>query len=53
MLKSILEKESIKFHDLITDVEFSALINRIDSLLSTQRFPTPSDEWPAVPWPPF
>jgi uncharacterized repeat protein (TIGR03843 family) len=52
-LKSTLEKESSKFLELITEVEFSALISRIEKLASTKRFPAPSDEWPAVPWPPF
>lgn len=52
-LKSTLEKESSKFLELITEVEFSALISRVEKLASTKRFPAPSDEWPAVPWPPF
>lgn len=38
---------------LITDVEFESLIQRIDRLLFQGTFPAPSDEWPAVPWPPF
>lgn len=38
---------------LITDVEFEALIQRIDRQLFEGTFPAPSDEWPAVPWPPF
>jgi uncharacterized repeat protein (TIGR03843 family) len=52
-LKSTLEKESSKFLELITEVEFSALISRIEKLANTKRFPAPNDEWPAVPWPPF
>jgi uncharacterized repeat protein (TIGR03843 family) len=52
-LKSTLEKESSKFLELITEVEFSALISRVEKLASAKRFPAPSDEWPAVPWPPF
>jgi uncharacterized repeat protein (TIGR03843 family) len=38
---------------LITEAEFNALILRIERLLATGTFPLPSDEWPAVPWPPF
>ena len=38
---------------LITENEITALQNRIRRLISTGEFPTPSDEWPAVPWPPF
>ena len=38
---------------LITPAEFAALLARINRLLSERKFPTPSEEWPAVPWPPF
>ena len=38
---------------LITDAEQAALISRIDQLLESGSYPEPSDEWPAVPWPPF
>jgi uncharacterized repeat protein (TIGR03843 family) len=38
---------------LITEIEFAALLMRINRLLESERFPLPSDEWPAVPWPPF
>lgn len=39
--------------NLITVNEFSALLARINRLLSESRFPAPSEEWPSVPWPPF
>ena len=26
---------------------------RLDELLATERFPQPSPDWPAVPWPPY
>lgn len=38
---------------LITPAEFAALLARINRLLSERKFPAPSEEWPAVPWPPF
>jgi uncharacterized repeat protein (TIGR03843 family) len=38
---------------LITEIEFESLIARIDRLIHESHFPAPSDEWPAVPWPPF
>lgn len=41
------------FEPLITDGEISALLGRIDFLLSTGTFPVPSEDWPAIPWPPF
>jgi hypothetical protein len=38
---------------LITADEFHALKLRIMRLLSERVFPSPSPDWPAVPWPPF
>jgi len=39
--------------DLITGHEFNALTARVSRLLATKVFPSPSPDWPAVPWPPF
>jgi uncharacterized repeat protein (TIGR03843 family) len=39
--------------ELITDDEFHALKLRVLRLLSERVFPSPSPDWPAVPWPPF
>jgi len=39
--------------DLLTLGEITALSARIDRLREHGRFPTPSDDWPAIPWPPF
>jgi hypothetical protein len=38
--------------NLLTEVEIAAIRTRITSLKSSCRFPIPSDQWPAVPWPP-
>ena len=38
---------------LITEIEFESLVYRIDRMIQESHFPAPSDEWPAVPWPPF
>jgi hypothetical protein len=38
---------------LITENELLALKARIIRLLAEGTFPTPSEDWPAVPWPPF
>ncbi len=38
---------------LITAAEQVALMSRISKLLEIGRYPEPSAEWPAVPWPPF
>jgi hypothetical protein len=39
--------------ELLTTAEVRRTRARIDRLLSTRRHPEPSDEWPAVPWPPM
>ena len=40
------------FAELLTSAEIFALTERITNLLATGQFPFPSDEWPAIPWPP-
>jgi uncharacterized repeat protein (TIGR03843 family) len=52
-LKEKLLNDSEAILALITDIEFEAMLHRIDRLLREGSFPAPSDEWPAVPWPPF
>jgi uncharacterized repeat protein (TIGR03843 family) len=42
-----------KLKDLITEDEIHALKLRVLRLQSEQVFPSPSPDWPAVPWPPF
>jgi uncharacterized repeat protein (TIGR03843 family) len=37
----------------LTAAEVSRTVERVGALLATRRFPTPSDDWPAVPWPPI
>ncbi|MEE6307649.1 SCO1664 family protein [Plantactinospora veratri] len=43
--------ESLAEH--LTLGEVAALARRVDRLLATARFPEPSEEWPAIPWPPI
>jgi uncharacterized repeat protein (TIGR03843 family) len=43
--------EQIK--ELITTEEFKALRKRVSRLQMMKVFPSPSPDWPAVPWPPF
>jgi hypothetical protein len=45
--------DSDQLQTLITEIEFASLLARINRLLSEKKYPSPSDEWPAVPWPPF
>ena len=40
-------------HELLTASEVRATVARVDRLLSTGRHPHPSEDWPAIPWPPF
>ena len=42
-----------KLRALLTRREVAAYHRRIDRLLRTGRFPQPSQDWPAIPWPPF
>ena len=37
---------------LLHSDEVDALVKRIDSLIENREFPLPSEDWPAVPWPP-
>jgi len=37
---------------LLSTKEIEALLGRIERLLTENQFPFPSDEWPAIPWPP-
>jgi uncharacterized repeat protein (TIGR03843 family) len=38
---------------LLSEDELSALLQRTHGLLKKGVFPYPSEEWPAVPWPPY
>jgi hypothetical protein len=40
-------------HELLTVTEVRATVARVDRLLRTGRHPHPSQDWPAIPWPPF
>jgi hypothetical protein len=37
----------------LTGAEVTATAARVERLLATGRHPEPSEEWPAIPWPPF
>jgi hypothetical protein len=38
---------------LLSSAEVHATRRRVDRLISTGKYPQPSEDWPAVPWPPF
>ncbi|ABD12005.1 hypothetical protein ThrDRAFT_01820 [Frankia casuarinae] len=42
-----------RLEELLTVTEVDALTVRVDGLLAEGRFPLPSGDWPAIPWPPF
>ena len=44
-------KEEIQL--LITKTEFEALVQRVQDLIEGGKFPLPSPDWPAIPWPAF
>lgn len=46
-----LSKEAL--FELISPAEIDALNLRIERLLKSLTFPRPSQDWPAIPWPPF
>jgi uncharacterized repeat protein (TIGR03843 family) len=53
-LKSLIEsKGRTVLEGLLSEIEYLALLARIDKTLREGEFPHPSQEWPAVPWPPF
>lgn len=52
-LESSIKADAERLLGLITENEFASLLARINRLLSEKKYPSPSDEWPAVPWPPF
>jgi len=52
-LLQVLQRDPSEILELITEDEFDALVMRIQRLLEQERFPSPSEDWPAVPWPPF
>jgi uncharacterized repeat protein (TIGR03843 family) len=52
-LEKLVVEHREEIENLISQKEFLALQARIHRLLGTNSFPLPSEEWPAVPWPPF
>ncbi len=44
---------ALALRGLLSPVEVRAMRRRLDALLTSGRFPLPSADWPAIPWPPF
>jgi uncharacterized repeat protein (TIGR03843 family) len=45
--------QSSELPNLLTDHEIAALGNRVDFYIETGVFPSPTKDWPSVPWPPY
>lgn len=52
-LKVSIEENLTELQELITSSEISALFARIEKIENEKLFPFPSEDWPAIPWPPF
>ena len=44
---------AVALEGLLSRAEVRATARRADALLASCRFPFPSPDWPAIPWPPF
>ena len=53
LLETANEKAADVIGSLITSSESAALTARVEGLLAAGAFPSPREDWPAVPWPPF
>lgn len=42
-----------ELRQLITGIELTATLERCHALVRTGKFPLPSEDWPAIPWPAF
>lgn len=42
-----------RLSELLTTREVRRTVRRVDELLAARRHPQPSQDWPAVPWPPI
>ncbi|MBK5307764.1 MAG: SCO1664 family protein [Frankiaceae bacterium] len=42
-----------ELHEHLTRREVLATTRRVDRLLTSRLHPEPSEDWPAIPWPPF
>jgi len=52
-LANLIQEKRFFFEKLLSDAEIEALEHRIDRIYKAGVFPSPSEDWPAIPWPPF
>jgi len=52
-LATLIQEKRFFFENLLSDAEIRALEYRIDRIYNAGVFPSPSEDWPAIPWPPF
>jgi hypothetical protein len=54
LIRDALDAElGVALEGLLSRVEVRATARRTDAVLASCRFPFPSPDWPAIPWPPF
>ena len=52
-IEKIVIQSSELFSPHITDREYEALLERIVRLISQGKMPSPSEDWPPIPWPAY
>ena len=52
-LRETLDRETEMVDMWLSSDERHALRHRLDRLILTEKYPAPSQEWPAIPWPVF
>ena len=52
-IERIVIESSELFSPLITDIEYRVLLERIARLISQGKMPSPSEDWPPIPWPAY
>ena len=48
-----MQRARTPIRSMLSRTEVRATVRRTDALLASRRFPYPSPDWPAIPWPPF
>jgi hypothetical protein len=51
-LERAIRMAELHLGDLLTDSEILGILERVQKLQTENKFPTPDQDWPAVPWPP-
>jgi hypothetical protein len=52
-VERIVIENSELFSPHITDIEYQVLLERIARLINQAKMPSPSEDWPPIPWPAY